>query len=155
MMRNVLAAAVLSGSCLIGAELQTNPPATQSRVHPSGARENVSDEQRAKLHEINEKFRTEQSAVYEKLRIAQRELEQTAQADVTDENAIRAKAAAVGQIEGDLAMLRAKHYKELRAVLPRDAAASQSGFSRTIASPRVLDAAHRSAVTNNASETLK
>jgi len=80
--------------------------------------ENVSDDQRAKLREASEKLRAEQTPLYEKLRAIRRELEQAAQADPLDEKLIREKAAALGVIEGDLALLRARHYQAIRGVLP-------------------------------------
>jgi Spy/CpxP family protein refolding chaperone len=125
------ACACAAGSArAFAADARTNAPAPQNRVSQESARprENVTDEQRAKLRDLNEKFRNEQNSLYEKLRNARRELDQTAQADATDEKAIRSKAAVLGQIEGDLAILRARHYKELRAILPHDQAARQSGM---------------------------
>jgi hypothetical protein len=118
--------ALYVGSRMMGAaEIRTNAPATPVRP----AHDPVSEEQRAKLRETNEKFRAEQTVLYEKLRGTRREMEQAAQAEPINEASIRAKAAVIGQIEGDLALLRARHYKELRTVLPHDQAARQSGLS--------------------------
>ncbi len=134
------------------AETRTNAPALQNRAAQESAlrRENVTDDQRAKLKETNEKFRTEQNALYERLRNARRDLEQTAQADATDEKAIRAKAAVLGQVEGDLAILRAKHYKELRAILPHEQAIQQSGLGGTNHIPARPEAVRPAARTNAA-----
>jgi Spy/CpxP family protein refolding chaperone len=128
-MRNVFAAAILS-ACSIFTFSAEAPASASSSIPPvTTSAPKITDEQRAKARESNEKFRNEQSALFEKLRTARREMEQAAQADVTDESTIRAKAATLGQIEGELAILRARHYKELRAILPHDQAASQSGLS--------------------------
>ena len=114
------------GSWIIAAaEVRTNAPATPVRP----AHEPVNEEQRTTLRETNEKFRAEQTVLYEKLRTTRREMEQAAQSDPINEASIRSKAAVIGQIEGDLALLRARHYKELRTVLPHDQAARQSGLS--------------------------
>jgi hypothetical protein len=126
-MRLIFSFAALSFGCWIAAaaDLRTNAPLAPVRP----VRDAVNEEQRAKLRETNEKFRGEQNVLYEKLRTTRKEMEQAAQADPIDEPTIRAKAAVLGQIEGDLALLRAKHYKELRTVLPHDQAARQSGLS--------------------------
>jgi Spy/CpxP family protein refolding chaperone len=128
MMRMVKCAALIL-CCWLGtaAEVRTNAPAAP--IRPS--HDPVNEEQRAKLRETNEKFRAEQAVLYEKLRTTRKEMEQAAQADPVDEAAIRGKAAVLGQIEGDLALLRARHYKELRTVLPHDQAARQSGLSQS------------------------
>ena len=120
-----LATLCLGAWMIAAAEVGTNAPAAPVRP----AQDPVNEEQRAKLRETNEKFRAEQTVLYEKLRTTRKEMEQAAQADPIDEASIRAKAAVIGQIEGDLALLRAKHYKELRTVLPHDQAARQSGLS--------------------------
>ncbi len=130
-MKNTFATVLLCAGSLISfaADVRTNAPSA-APSHPAGAVvDKVSEEQRAKLRELNEKFRADQNGLYEKLRNARRDLEQTAQADVADEKAIRAKAGVLGQVEGDLTILRAKHYKELRTILPRDQAARQSGLA--------------------------
>jgi Spy/CpxP family protein refolding chaperone len=127
-MRNVFAAAILS-ACSMFTFSADAPPSASSSIPPvTTSAPKITDDQRTKARESNEKFRNEQSALFEKLRTARREMEQAAQADLTDESTIRARAATLGQIEGDLAILRAKHYKELRTILPHDQAASQSGL---------------------------
>ncbi len=120
-----LATLCLGSWMIFAAEVRTNAPATPARP----TQEPVNEAQRAKLRETNEKFRAEQTLLYEKLRTNRKEMEQAAQADPIDEKTIRAKASVIGQIEGDLAVLRAKHYKELRTILPHDQAARQSGLS--------------------------
>jgi Spy/CpxP family protein refolding chaperone len=79
----------------------------------------MTDEQRKKLQEANQKMRQEQTPLYEKLRTARQDLEKAAQAENFDEQTIRAKAAVIGQIEGDLALIRARHYQEIRTIAPR------------------------------------
>ena len=71
------------------------------------AQSKLTDEQRKKLQDASQTLRKEQTAIYEKLRVARHELEQAAQSEQFDEQAIRAKAAVVGQLEGDLAIVRA------------------------------------------------
>lgn len=113
-------AAILCASASFAAEIATNAaPRVQN------------EEQRQRLREANETFRGEQAALYDRLRAARRELDQAAQAEIPDEKNIRAKAAALGQIEGDLAILRARHFKELRAIF-------SDGIGTNI-SPRLLD----------------
>jgi Spy/CpxP family protein refolding chaperone len=86
------------------------------------AQSKLTDEQRKKLQEANQKLHQEQTALYEKLRIARRDLEQAVQAEHYDEQTIRSKAAVLGQLEGDLALIRAKHYQEIRPFMPKPSA---------------------------------
>jgi Spy/CpxP family protein refolding chaperone len=85
-----------------------------------GRTEGLTPEQQDKIRQSSEKMREEQRALYDKLRAARTDLEKTAQADPINETDIRAKAAVIGQIEGELALIRARHYKELAAVLPKE-----------------------------------
>jgi Spy/CpxP family protein refolding chaperone len=96
----------------------------------------MTDEQRKKLQESNQKLRQEQAAVSEKLRAARRELEQAAQAVNYDEQAIRDKAATIGQLEGDLAIIRAKHYQDLRSIMPQPVTNATPARSATILTNR-------------------
>lgn len=75
----------------------------------------AAQERRQRAREIVAKYREEQRTVTEKLRQARRDLELAAQADPPDEANVRAKAAVVGQLEGDLALIRGKQYRALRA----------------------------------------
>lgn len=130
-----LAALVISGSTTAFAQAQpgttpTNPgfgarperPGGRERPAPRAEAQNegLTEEQRQKVRAATEKAREEQRLLSEKLRDARRELEVAAQAEEIDEVNIRAKAAIVGQIEGDLAIVRAKQYKELRNILPKE-----------------------------------
>ena len=91
----------------------TNPPV----VTP--AAENITPEMREKLRASQEKFRDEQKKLMEKLNSARIELNTAIQAETLDEKTIREKAAVVGQIEADQAVLRAKQYQEMRPYLPK------------------------------------
>ncbi|MGN6384677.1 MAG: Spy/CpxP family protein refolding chaperone [Verrucomicrobiota bacterium] len=137
----IVAALVLSGSIgvssLFAAEspsttpstpaLSTTPPARSAPgtvVRPgegaaSQRRESISEQERQKIRAASDKYREEQKALYEKLRAARGELERTVQGKTIDEQAIREKAAVIGQIEGDLAIIRAKQYHDLQAILPK------------------------------------
>jgi Spy/CpxP family protein refolding chaperone len=112
-----------------GTDANTQPPARrlerlERRERPNRegalAGEGLTEEQRQKVREATEKSREEQRVASEKLREARRELEQAAQGEEIDEAKIRAKAQVVGQLEGDMAIIRAKQYKELRKILPKE-----------------------------------
>lgn len=81
--------------------------------------ENITPEMREKLRASQEKFRDEQKKLMEKLNAARIELNTAIQAETLDEKTIREKAAVVGQIEADQAVLRARQYQEMRPYLPK------------------------------------
>ncbi len=72
---------------------------------------NLTEDQRAALQEINTALRD----LNTKLREARTELNDVIFAAKVDEAAIKAKAAAVGQIESELAVARAKEFAKVRS----------------------------------------
>ncbi len=116
---------VILSATIYAADPAANPPIAQKskvsqEIRPvTGQTNNLTLEQR-KYQEANQKWRQEQNPLFEKQRAVRKELEQAVQAENVDEKVIREKAAQLGQIEGDLAVLRAKHYKEVRAFMPRN-----------------------------------
>src|SRR3954462_12210075 len=114
---------VILSATTYAADPAANPPNAQKskvsqEVRPVTGQTNTLTPEQRKYQEANQKWRQEQNPLFEKQRAVRRELEQAVQADSTDEKVIREKAAQLGQIEGDLAVLRAKHYKEIRAFMP-------------------------------------
>jgi len=85
----------------------------------SSAGETLTPEMKEKLRAAQEKFRDEQKAIQERLTAARAELNAAIQAENLDESTIRQKAAALGQVEADQAVLRARQYHEMRAFLPK------------------------------------
>ena len=77
-------------------------------VGPVVRNQGLTDEQREKLRSINEKAREEQQEVRKQLQATRSELERLVRAEEVDEAAIRKQADAIGKLEGDLAILRAK-----------------------------------------------
>jgi Spy/CpxP family protein refolding chaperone len=80
----------------------------------------LNEEQRKKLQEASSKLQKEQSTHYQEMARIRRELDELTRAETIDEQALRAKAMEMGRIEGELAVLRAKHQKELRSILPKE-----------------------------------
>jgi len=118
------------------ARAEAGKPLLQGQAAPGTSlrREALSEQDREKIRAATDKYRDEQKSLYEKLRLARKDLEQTAQAEKIDEKAIREKAAVVGQIEGDLAILRAKQYHDLEGIFP----GRGNAFSRTNATNNAL-----------------
>jgi Spy/CpxP family protein refolding chaperone len=81
---------------------------------------NFTPEQRAKLQDASKKLQSAQTSHYQRMGQIRRELEEMGKKDVIDESAIREKAKEIGTIEGELAILRAHHYKELKTILPKE-----------------------------------
>ncbi len=81
------------------------------------ADEGLGQEQSAAIRKAMESTREETRVLSEKLRQARTELEQAVQAEKMDEELIRAKAVEVGKIEGDMAVLRARTYAQVRPLL--------------------------------------
>lgn len=98
------------------------PGPTARPVVPPGAPqdEGLSDEQKAKLKEANEKLRLEQQPLYGKQREVRNEMRQLEQADPLDEAKLREKALELGKVEGELAILRAKHFQTIKGLLPKE-----------------------------------
>jgi Spy/CpxP family protein refolding chaperone len=117
----IFGAALYAADPLPAAPQTTAPkPRVSQEMRPvTNAMSNLTPEQRTKYQEANQRYRQEQTPLYEKLRTARRELEQAIQAENLDEKLIRDKAEQIGRIEGDLAVIRAKHSKELRTIMPQ------------------------------------
>jgi hypothetical protein len=123
-------AVMMSFLCVLMTSFAANPSIT---TPPAGAGLDA----RTRMRESTEKFRTEQMALYKKLQAARGELEQSAQAAKADEKIIREKAAVIGEIEGDLAVLRSKHYQALRAILPEGMATNHVVLGTNLYSSRL------------------
>lgn len=137
-MKRVIESVLLSGLVLAGAAAQTPAPGAAGATSPAQAAqtrqqqesqlrvsgglpaEALTEEQRTKLREVSAKSRKEQTALYEKMRTVRTDLDKLTRADQIDEQAIRSKALELGKIEGELAVIRAKNYSELRALLPKE-----------------------------------
>lgn len=82
--------------------------------------EPIDKEKQEKLLEMGRKMRQEQNAVFESMRKVRAEIDALIKASPLDEKAIRAKASELGKLEGDAAMVRARHYHEVSQVLPKE-----------------------------------
>jgi Spy/CpxP family protein refolding chaperone len=80
----------------------------------------LTDAQRQQVQTIMESHRDEQRAIGERMRTARKALQEAIAADTFDEAAIRAKAAEVGAIEADAAVLQAKVHAAVFAILTPD-----------------------------------
>ena len=94
-------------------QLQEVQPRT-SQPGPLIRRGGLTEEQREKLRSINEKAREEQQETRKQLQAARSELERLIRAGEVDEGAIRKQAEAIGKLEGDLVVLRAKQSAQYR-----------------------------------------
>jgi Spy/CpxP family protein refolding chaperone len=104
--------------------VQPAPPARQlqegglARPQPRTPADTITEEQRTALIEISKKMRKEQMSGLQKLGAARMALDRLSKAENIDEKAIQAKALEIGEIEGELAIIRAKHYRQMRAAVP-------------------------------------
>lgn len=87
----------------------------------AAAMEGLTEEQRTAVRDEMQAMNQASRDLREKQRTAQSALRDAVFAEKIDESAIRAKAAEVGKIEGDLAVIRAKHMANLRGKLPAEA----------------------------------
>ena len=78
---------------------------------------NLTDAQREQVRTIMESHRDAQKAIGDRMQAARKALHESVAADAFDENAIRAKAAEVGAVEADAAVLQAKIHGEVIAIL--------------------------------------
>ncbi|HYE33709.1 MAG TPA: periplasmic heavy metal sensor [Methylomirabilota bacterium] len=125
----LLAAAILAGSNLSAQQDAGNqPPAGGNRPErgqrgPSGGpgMEGLTEEQRNAVRTELQAMNTATTEQRAKLRDAQTALRDAMFAEKLDEAAIRAKAADIGKIEGEIAVIRAKHYATLKGKLPAEA----------------------------------
>ncbi len=77
----------------------------------------LSDQQKAQIKEIFKKERSEMQPIMARMMAERRNLRALVQADKIDEGAIRAQAAKLGAIEGDLAIQHARVAGQIRAIL--------------------------------------
>ena len=88
----------------------------------------LTPEQQTKLQEINRTFTTNATPLFARLGTLRREIESLVNEENFNEATIRAKAKEIGDLEADLAILRAKRYGNLRAFLtPEQARRFNSG----------------------------
>ncbi len=77
----------------------------------------LTDQQKAQIKEIFKKERAEMKPIMTRMIAERRNLRELAQADKIDEAAIRAQAAKLATIEGDLAIQHARVAAQIRAIL--------------------------------------
>ena len=83
----------------------------------------LSDAQREQVRTIMESHREEQKAIGDRMQAARTALHEAIAADTFDEGAIRAKAAEIGAVEADAAVLQAKIRAEVFTILTPEQAA--------------------------------
>ena len=101
---------------------RAEPGPSSNLARPGGAPggDALSDEQRNKLREASEKLRAEQQPQYSKMRDIRKEMAELEKAEKIDETKIREKARELGAVEGELAVLRARHFQTIKAHLPKE-----------------------------------
>ncbi len=87
------------------------------RFEKMAAKLGLSEQQKVKMKEIFKQNREQAKPIFDRLITEKRNLRTLVQADKTDEAAIRAQAAKLGAVEGDLAIQRAHMDKQIRAIL--------------------------------------
>ena len=87
------------------------------RFEKMAAKLGLSEHQKVKMKEIFKQNREQAKPVFDRLITEKRNLRTLVQADKTDEAAIRAQAAKLSSVEGDLAIQRAHAAKQIRAIL--------------------------------------
>ena len=93
---------------------------------------NLTQAQRDQMRALRETQRKDQQALREKTRAARQQLQQAMRADVPDEAAVRAAAAAVGALQADQAALQARSRAQLMKVLtPEQQAQLKQARART------------------------
>jgi len=153
----IFGAALYAGDPLPAVPQNTAPkPRVPQETRPvTNAMSNLTPEQRTKYQEANQRYRQEQTPLYEKLRTARRELEQAIQAENLDEKIIRDKAEQIGRIEGDLAVIRAKHSKELRTIMPQGARPVGMNSTNVQYQQRLQSIVSQKGATNNPASTVE
>jgi protein CpxP len=87
------------------------------RFDKMAAKLGLSEQQKVKMKEIFKQNREQAKPAIDRLIKEKRNLRTLVQADKTDEAAIRAQAAKLAAVEGDLAIQRAYMAKQIRAIL--------------------------------------
>ena len=77
----------------------------------------LTDAQREQVKAIMESHRDEQKAIGDRMQAARKALHEAIAADTFDETAVRAKAAEIGAVEADAAVLQARIKSEIFAIL--------------------------------------
>ena len=77
----------------------------------------LSEQQKVKMKEIFKQNREQTNPVFDRLITEKRNLRTLVQSEKTDETAIRAQAAKLAGVEGDLAIQHAHMAKQIRAIL--------------------------------------
>ena len=143
---SLMCAALVAGTTVM-AQQRPDPdrprprdPRAQERARPGGDRDSarrpdrpaaLTDEQRAKVQEVTSKTRDEQRQLAEKVRNLRQEMDELARTEQVDEAAVRAKGVEIGQAEAEMALIRGRHYQELKGVLTEEqleAFGSRPGF---------------------------
>lgn len=92
-------------------------PFMHHRFEKMAAKLGLSEQQKVKMKEIFKQNREQAKPVFDRLITEKRNLRTLVQADRTDERAIRAQAAKLAVVEGDMAIQRAHMAKQIRAIL--------------------------------------
>lgn len=92
-------------------------PFMHKRFERMAAKLGLSEQQKVKIREIFKENRAQAKPIFDRLITERRDLRTLVQADKTDEAAIRAQAAQLAAVEGDLAIQRAHMVKQIRAIL--------------------------------------
>jgi protein CpxP len=87
------------------------------RFEKMAAKLALSEQQKVKMKEIFKQNREQAKPIFDRLVTEKRNMRTLLQADKTDEAAIRAQAAKLGAVEGDLAIQHAHMAKQIRAIL--------------------------------------
>lgn len=129
---SLIVTATITG-CVITASAQPPPPErplppdAPRRERPPGnfqrpglPDESLSEEQRTSMREAMDASRKEARPLEEKMRAARRDLQEAIHAEKLDEQLIRDKAAEIGKLEGDLAVIRAKAISKIHPPLTRE-----------------------------------
>ena len=87
------------------------------KLEKMAAKLGLSEQQKVKMQEIFKQNREQSKPVFDRFITEKRNLRTLVQAEKTDESAIRAQAAKLAGIEGDLAIQRAHMAKQIRAIL--------------------------------------
>ena len=77
----------------------------------------LTDTQREQVKAVMESHRDEQKAIGDRMQAARKALHEAIAADTFDETAVRAKAAEIGAVEADAAVLQARIKSEIFAIL--------------------------------------
>ncbi len=87
------------------------------RFEKLAAKLGLTEQQKVKMKEIFKQNREQSKPIFDRLMTEKRNMRTLVQADKTDEAAIRAEAAKIGAVEGDLAIQHARMAKQIRAIL--------------------------------------